>query len=284
MADTKTYNIGNIETAQFLYQSLDYQALMERLAEKQEMVQYLQETGKTDRALKAAAELDDLEHQKEQLKENVFRLYETFTKIEINTERLVQAKAHFDQGEFREADAILNAADMTRDLNQLLERDQQLEREKAENDQHRTQLANEFLIKARLWATFYDEPNRFEQSCAYFEEALRAGRAPETVFEYAVFLQEHNSFDPATLLYAEALQMYRTLAAANPRTYLPDVAMTLLNLSLFYLQAVPDQEQSIALATEVLDIAQQFPQVPIVQHYAKQASQVLQANGVEVDA
>jgi len=62
------------------------------------------------------------------------------------------------------------------------------------------------------------------------------------------------------------------------------VAMTLLNLSLFYLQAVPDQEQSIALATEVLDIAQQFPQVPIVQHYAKQASQVLQANGVEVDA
>ena len=221
MTDTKTYNIRNIETAQFFYQSLDYQALMERLAEKQEMVQLLQQAGKTDRALKAAAELDDLEHQKEQLKENVLRLYETFTKIEINTERLAQAKAHFDQGEFREADAILNAADMARDLNQLLERDQQLDQEKAEIAQHRTQLANEFLIKARLWATFYDQPNRFEQSCAYFEEALRSSRTPAAIFEYAVFLQEHNGFDQAKPLYAEALQLYRTLAKENPRTYLP---------------------------------------------------------------
>lgn len=124
MADTKNYNIGNIETAQFFYQSLDYQALMQRIADKQEMVQYLQETGKTDRALKAGAELEELEQQKEQLKENVFRLYETFTRIEINTERLAQAKAHFDQGEFREADAILKAEDMTRDLDHLIERDQ----------------------------------------------------------------------------------------------------------------------------------------------------------------
>ena len=231
MAETKTYNIGTIETAQFFVQSLDYQALMARLAEKQEMVQYLQETGKTDRALKAAAELEELEQQKEQLKENVFRLYETFTKIKIDTERLAQAKAYFDQGEFREADAILNAAEMTRDLNQLLERDQQLDQEKAEIEQHRTQIANEFLIKARLWATFYEQPNRFEQSCNYFEEALRASRTAETVFEYALFLQDHNCFDPAKRLYEEALQLYRTLATENPRTYLPAVAGILNNLA-----------------------------------------------------
>jgi tetratricopeptide (TPR) repeat protein len=192
MTETKTYNIGNIETAQFFYQSLDYQALMERMAEKQEMVQYLQETGKTDRALKAAAELEELQQQREQFKQNVLSLYETFTKIAIDTERLTQAKAHFDQGEFREADAILNAAEMTRDLNQVLERDQQLDQEKAENAQHRTQLANEFLIKARLWATFYDQPNRFEQSCAYFEQSLRATRTPGVIFEYAAFLQNHH--------------------------------------------------------------------------------------------
>ncbi|NJO76516.1 MAG: hypothetical protein HC833_23890 [Leptolyngbyaceae cyanobacterium RM1_406_9] len=283
MGDTKTYNIANIETAQFFYQSLDYQALMGRVAEKQEMVQYLQETGKTDRALKAAAELEELEQQLEQFKQNVFRLYETFTKIEINTERLKQAKAHFDQGEFREADAILNAAEMQRDLNQLIERDQQLDQEKAEIEQHRTQLANEYLIKARLWTTFYDQPNRFEQSCNYFEEALRAARTPETVFEYALFLQCHNCFDQAKPLYEGLLQNYRALAQENLRTYLPDVAMTLINLSIFYLQDIPDKEQSIALATEVLEIAQQFPQVPMVQRYAEIAIQVLQANGAEVD-
>jgi predicted Ser/Thr protein kinase len=49
------------------------------------------------------------------------------------------------------------------------------------------------------------------------------------------------------------------------------------------LQASPEKERSIALATEVLDIAQQFPQVPMVQRYGETTIQVLQANGVEVD-
>jgi tetratricopeptide (TPR) repeat protein len=145
---------------------------------------------------------------------------------------LNQAKAHFDQGKFQEADAILNAADMQRDLNQLIERDQQLDQEKAEIEQHRTQLANEYLIKARLWTTFYEQPNRFEQSCAYFEEALRAARTSEAVFEYALFLQNHNCFDQAKPLYEGLLQNYRALAQENPRTYLPYVAMTLNNLAI----------------------------------------------------
>jgi hypothetical protein len=75
--------------------------------------------------------------------------------------------------------------------------------------------------------------------------------------------------------------MYRTLAAENPRTYLPDVATTLINLSIFYLQARPDREQSIALAREVLEIAQDFQHVPRVMRYAATAVQVLQANGGE---
>ena len=74
----------------------------------------------------------------------------------------------------------------------------------------------------------------------------------------------------------------RALAAENPRTYLPNVAETLLNLSIFYLQAQPDAERSIALATEVLEIAQDFQQVPVVMQYAATAVQVLQANGVEL--
>jgi hypothetical protein len=57
--------------------------------------------------------------------------------------------------------------------------------------------------------------------------------------------------------------------------------MTLINLSIFYLQAQPNQEQSIALAMEAIEIIQQFPEVPRVQQYAGTAIQVLQANGVE---
>jgi tetratricopeptide (TPR) repeat protein len=231
MGDIKTYNIESIGTAQFVVQSLDYQTLMQRISDKQEMVEMLQATGKTDRALKAAAELELLEQEKEQFKENILRLYETFIKIEIDTERLVQAKAFFDQGKFREADAILNAERMTQDLDRLIERGQQLDQEKAAIDKSRVQLGNEYLIKARLRATFYDQANRFEEACEYFEESLRAARTSETVFEYAKFLQEHNCFIQAKPLYTEALAIIRELAAENPRTYRPYVAGTLNNLA-----------------------------------------------------
>ena len=420
MGDIKTYNIGNITNAQFVTQSVDYQELVQRLADKQELVEIYQATGKTDKALKAGAELAELEQQLEAFKENVVQLAETFSKIAINTERLAQAKAYFEQGQFRAADAVLNAEEMGQDLERLNAREQQLDQEKTEIAQGKAQIADEFLIKARLQTIAYHQPDWFEQACQYFEAALKATRTPTAVFEYAVFLQKHNSFDfakplyeeylaisrnlaeenprtylpdvattlnnlavlqqaqneltPAQASYEEALQMYRrlaednprtyllyvagtlnnlanlqaeqndfttarvsyeealwmyqvlaaenprtylpnvamtlhnlavlqseqndfttaqasyeealsirqALAAENPRTYLPDVAMTLVNISLFHLKAVPDQDQSIALATEVLKIARDFQHVPIVMQYAATAKQVLQSHGVDL--
>jgi tetratricopeptide (TPR) repeat protein len=73
--------------------------------------------------------------------------------------------------------------------------------------------------------------------------------------------------------YQEALQIYRELAVENPRSFLPKVAMTLLNLSLFYSQS--QLEKSLTLAKEVIEIAQQFPDLPRVQQYAETARQIL---------
>lgn len=313
-----------------MYQSLDYQELARRIEEKQDTVAAFQAAGMTDRALKADSELAELKQQLEQFKADVLRLYETFTKIEINTERLAQAKAYFDQGQFREADAILNAEAMAQDLDRLIQRDQQITQEKARIEQQRTHLADEYVIKARLWATFYDQPNRFEQACDYFEAALRAAETAETQFKYAKFLQEHNCFNqarplyesalqhyralaeenPRTFLfrvamtlnnlailqvnqndygnaqhnYEEALQIQRTLAEENPRTFLPDVAMTLINLGCFYLEAVPNRDKSIGLATEALQILRDFKGIPYLERYVEEAVRVLRENGVEPDA
>jgi tetratricopeptide (TPR) repeat protein len=120
---------------------------------------------------------------------------------------------------------------MAQELDRLIERGQQLDQEKEAIDKSRVQLGNEYLIKARLRATFYDQANRFENCCTYFEASLRAARTPETVFEFAFFLQEHNCFIQAKPLYAEALAIYRELAVENPRSYLSDVATTLNNLA-----------------------------------------------------
>jgi hypothetical protein len=71
------------------------------------------------------------------------------------------------------------------------------------------------------------------------------------------------------------------LAAENPCTYLPDVAMTLLNLSIFYLQANPDKAQSVNMAREAIEILQDFQHIPRCQRYTEMSVLVLQANGVD---
>jgi tetratricopeptide (TPR) repeat protein len=231
-------NIGAIgdhaQVTQNIYvQSADYQRLVEQIRETQESLEDVP-ASKPERRLKLAEKLQELKEQLEEFKGNVFKLYETFTKIEINTERLRQAKAHFDRGEFREADAVLKAEEMTEDLDQLIERERQLDRQRENVRDSREQIANEFLIKARLWATFYDQPNRLEQTCEYFEEALRAARTSENLFEYAKFLQEHYKLKLVEQLYQEALEIYRELAKQNPVTFLPSVATTLNNLAVLH--------------------------------------------------
>ena len=229
-------------TQNIIVQSPDYQALMAGIKDKKRLLRL--ETDPLEK-LEISGELEQLEAQLEQFKENIFRLYELFSKIEINTERLRQAKDYFEQGQFREADAILQAEEMVKDLNKLLQKDQQLDQQKAEVRASREQIANEFLIKAKLWATFYDKPNRFEQTCEYFTESLRALRTTDNLFAYAYFLKEHYQFDQANLFYAEVLQIYRNLGD------FPCVARTLNDLALLHQNknemAIAEQEYQEAL-------------------------------------
>jgi hypothetical protein len=189
--------------------------------------------------LEISGELEQLEAQLEQFKENIVRLAETFSKIEINTERLRQAKDYFEQGQFREADAILQAEEMVKDLNKLEQKDQQLDQQKAEVRASREQIANEFLIKAQLWATFYEQSNRFEQTCEYFAESLRALKTTDNLFAYAHFLDEHYQLDQANLYYTEALEICRNLGD------LSKVATVLNNLAILHSD---ENEMAIALA------------------------------------
>ena len=156
---------------------------------------------------------------------------EDLQRIPIDTMRLRLAKQHFDAGDFEKARAVFDAETMGRELDDL-ERQEKIQVEKlAEIKAHKSDKANEYLILARLTATDFDLPDRFDKTKEYFEQALRADKNQETLFAYAYFLQEHNQYNQAAPLYEEALQIYRALAKENPAAYLPDVAMTLNNLA-----------------------------------------------------
>ncbi|MBS0159042.1 MAG: tetratricopeptide repeat protein, partial [Nitrospira sp.] len=89
----------------------------------------------------------------------------------------------------------------------------------------------------------------------------------------------------AQAAYDEALHIYRRLAGANPDTYLPNLAMTAVNLSIFYLKSLPDQDKSLAHAGESLAAAWPFADVlPATQEYVRTALQVVEAWGIDAKA
>jgi tetratricopeptide (TPR) repeat protein len=71
----------------------------------------------------------------------------------------------------------------------------------------------------------------YEDTKELFNELINLEPTSENYFDFAFFLQKYNYINEALEKYQEALKIYRELAKENPRTYLPDVAMTLNNLA-----------------------------------------------------
>ena len=84
------------------------------------------------------------------------------------------------------------------------------------------------------------------------------------------------NFALTVTFYEKSLNGYKSIVKKNPNYYLPYIVMPLSNLASCYLYFQPNKEKSIALAKEILEIAEKFPQVPRVQGYANKARQVLQ--------
>ena len=228
------------------------------------------------------------------------------------------------QGKFREADAILKAEELSHDQEHLLNAKEGKNRELEELNKQLLGNANEFLIKAQITATNFNNPNRFQDTCRFYVQSIRSYTHFVNLFEYAYFLQQHNQhneaeryyqkamkrfgseldaptrattlnnlgtlqknkneFEDALKSYKEALEIRRKLAQSNPQTYLPNVAMTLINLSIFYQGSQPDKEASVQYAMEALKIVTPFlERVPYTQRYVQTARQVLRNWGVDIE-
>ncbi len=166
----------------------------------------------------------------ESIREAVRRLTEIFNTTPVDSARWQRAKAYFKQGKLREADAILQEAEIDKDSRSLKEqRDKRLE-EMARINRELEDLSREYLLKAQLWQTFYTNPDWFERTCDYFEKALDTVRTSDTLCEYASFLNRFSLFDKAEKLYEEALIILKDLAKNDPQKHLPIMAQVLDNL------------------------------------------------------
>jgi tetratricopeptide (TPR) repeat protein len=215
--------------------SEDYKQLVQELKDAEEMLAVLPQD-KIELRLKQAARVKKLKKDLEDFKEDVFRLHELFTRIPIDNERLRRAKAHFDKGEFREADAVLKAGEIQEDVDRLKLEEKAAANRLAAVREGLAGRANEFLLKARLSLLnpLAEGEDRLGRTEHWFEQALAAARTAKVLFEYAYFLDDYNAFSRAEPLYQEALQLFRSKAAVDPKAFLPKVAATLNNLAILH--------------------------------------------------
>ena len=215
--------------------------------------------------LEISQNIATLESQLEQFKQDVRRLAEEFNRLEINTDRLRRAKEYFDQGEIAAARAVFDD-----EREQMQDENDRLVRAKEQLLPQLKQSSEEYYLHALLERTAYDNQNWLDDTCEYFERSINAKATEDNMFEYALFLQNHNRLGQAELWYqkyldefarcdkaecamtlnnlanvhtaknelakaegeyVEALAIYRELAAINPAAYLPFVATTLNNLA-----------------------------------------------------
>ena len=274
---TGTANIGlqdirdsTININQYLGKSGEYKALVERFEELKKWFESLPET-KTKERREVGKKIELQKQLIEAFKQDVIRLAGTFQSVAIDTERLRQAKQHFEAGEFKQTDKILNAEKLCDDQQRLLAIKKERTKELEDLNRQLRHNATEYLVKAQVTALNYSNSHRFEDTRKYYELSISSFPFIENLFSFAYFLQTHNQVNEAESLYRrilvdfrehlsphdrartlnnlatlhhdkneigmaegefkEALTIRRTLATTNPEAYLGDVARTLNNLA-----------------------------------------------------
>ncbi len=176
--------------------------------------------------------------------------------------------------------------------------------------------ATEYLIYAQTLELDYANSKRFEHIKEEYKKSIKGYGFFGNISAYAGFLYRHNQFTEAELLYqrlmtelkeslsnaeramtlnnlailhsainelskaeqgcTEALEIYRQLANENPQAYLPDVAETLINLGIYYINGNKNKERSVHMAKEAIRILKDFQgQTSHLTQFMEKAQEIL---------
>ena len=231
--NTNTGNIyskgGDVHLGDNYYQSIEFKDLEKTIFRLEKLIQLTEDQNEKAEYYQ---ELKDEKGKLEEFKRGVISLAETFQKIEIDSDRLKSAMGFFNEGKFKEARTILDTEKIESDQQNLLQQKVELDKRSDQNNLDLKNNSDEYLVLAKLTAINFSKENRYQKTMVYFESSLKSNRNDENVFSYAYFLQQHQQINKAILLYQEALEIRKKLAAANPQKYLSDVGHTLNNLGI----------------------------------------------------
>ncbi|MBX7172033.1 MAG: tetratricopeptide repeat protein [Pyrinomonadaceae bacterium] len=190
-----------------LSKSLEYADLIESRNELEEALPFIPESNSIKR-LELQAKIH---HKKEVIKkyvEDTLRFANELNRIDINTERLSRVKEFFEAGKITEARAVFQTGleQMTNENEKLIDEKKRFEEEILPKLKHNSE---EFLLFALATQTDYKNPNRFIDTCQYFERSISVFPNKTNVFNYAEFLFSHSRINEAEFYYQKYLDDFK---------------------------------------------------------------------------
>lgn len=146
-------------------------------------------------------------------------------------------------------------------------------------------------------AMFYQLKQDFKAAIVYFNEALEIlenlvkinplSHLPNKALiqgNYGSLFASINQPILALVNFKESTQIYEYLAIENFQTYFPNLALNYSNLSVFYLQNIPNREESISYAIKAIKIIlPNMQNVPSFNDHFQRAISVLRDWGLSAD-
>lgn len=212
-------SIGN-QYVNNIYQSLDWKKMEEDKEKLEKNIQLfesllLKEENRHDETLikrlsEAKNDLKNKLKEMEDFKHGILQLAETFSKIEIDSERLQEVHKLFLEGKYSEARTILMMKSALNEHDDLLKKRDKLSQDTAENERKLKQKAKESFFLANLQAVNYSiGPSRVDEASKYFQLAIREHKCFKYLISYAGFLRQDNRRQDAEKICQETISFIK---------------------------------------------------------------------------
>lgn len=217
------YNTNYIDN--IVINTIDYKKLTEEIRELQKE--------NTNHFL-----IEEKLEQIEILKRKVLDLSNIFSNININNERLKQAKAFFENSELDKANDILNEEQIDKDLELIIYEEEKAKNVLEKTTKAREQISDEYLLKAILSNTsVVNEPDWINKTLNLFEKSIKVDVNYKNLSIYSAFCFDNNFLELAKSGFEKLLSIItnrNTKEIGEDKYYL--LAETSHDIALIYLK------------------------------------------------
>jgi len=219
---------GSIRSLNF--NLLNAENLVSKMDEAEELRKDILRESDPNRKKQKSLRLGRISKEINSSKEYILSLATTFSRIELNTERLRNAYEEFLKGNADVVDKILDLESLEGEQREILRSAGEIDEQKKLSDKRRILNSNEFLLKASNTLLLDGETDKYRTAETLFLKSIETYRNTVNLFAYGSFLISQNRFHEAAGIFGECISSYSN-APGDRKKFRGDVASAYQNMA-----------------------------------------------------